>query len=86
MSRKDGRIKIRLLTGATIYADHPGALPSILLLEADGDSARGARVPCRRIDVDRYVQMTIEEMVEAGLLRAKAGTGGETPPGDPAEP
>lgn len=92
MSRRDGRIKIKLLTGVTIYADHPGALPSILFLEADGDSDRGARVPCQRIDLDTYQQLTIEEMIDAGLIRpvrresAEAGTGIEAEPGDPAEP
>ena len=64
-------IKIRLLSGKTIRMNHPGPLPSVLLLEADQDSAPGARIACRRVDVSKYRQMTAKEMVEAGLIKRR---------------
>lgn len=93
MSIKNGLVKVRLLTGVTLRVHHPGPLPSILLLEADADSDRGARVPCRRVDVDRYEQLTVEEMIAEGLIKpvhwnddAKAATGVEAKPEDTQEP
>lgn len=66
--RKDGNVKIRLLTGVTVYVHHPGALPSILILESGTEEERGARVFCIRVDLERYRQMTVVEMIKAGLI------------------
>lgn len=70
MSRKSGAVRLKLITGRTVYVHHPGPLPSILILESGPteDGEPGSRVPCLRVDVDRYRQMRLEEMIEAGLV------------------
>lgn len=92
MSKKSGAVKIRLMTGKTVYVNHPGPLPEVLILETSGDDGPGARVPCRRVDVQLYRQMTLEQMVEAGLIKpaersedAEAQAGGEPTAEQPPE-
>ena len=78
-------VKVRLLTGKTLSINHPGALPSILLLEADQDSARDARVPCKRTGVDTYEQMTVAEMLKEGLLKPREEESAKAEDGQAAE-
>ncbi len=75
--RIDGTVRVKLLTGKTIVVEMPGAPPSILLLEASTGSSRDARVACKRTGLEEYEQMTIDEMVEAGLL-SRRPNGAET--------
>jgi hypothetical protein len=92
MSKKSGAVKIRLLTGKSVYVQHPGPLPEILILETSSDEGPGARVPCRRVDVQLYRQMTVEQMIEAGLIKpvvkdtdAEAEAGGQPTDEQPVE-
>lgn len=82
-----GQIKVKLISGKTLLLNHPGPLPSILLLEADNDSAPGARVACLRVDVDVYRQMDAKEMIKSGLVKpAPREMSGKTEEGGAPEP
>ena len=85
MSRVTGLVTIRLLTGKKLRYYMPGPPPSILVIEAPAEQAdeRGARIVCRRTDLDEYNQMTVEDLVRAGLLRKKEKEPSEEKTGNP---
>lgn len=69
-------VKIKLLTGKKLLAEVKGPPPSYLKIQVPSEDPEvegtkeepGPVVWCKRVDVDRYAQMTIKQMRKEGLL------------------
>lgn len=80
-----GNVRIRLLDGRRLTANLNGPLPATLKIEVppEGKPVPGTKQPpgrsalCRRVDLEEYVEMGIEDLRKAGLLRGPDEKGDE---------
>ncbi|MCP4201842.1 MAG: hypothetical protein GY769_07910 [bacterium] len=82
-SARTGCVRIRLLSGRNIWYNINGVPPSYLriLIPPEKKPPQGVKPPpgrktvCKRSGLDRYEEMTVKEMVKAGLIK-KSDTDG----------
>lgn len=71
-----GVVKIKLLTGRKLVLSVSGPPPPYLTIEVPPERGhlpgtkpeRGARITCKRVDVEAYRQMSVKELVKEGIL------------------
>ncbi len=72
-----GNVRVTLVSGRKLVAGVSGAPPPFLKINVppEGKTLPGSKplpgraVMCRRVDLERYVEMTGEDLVKAGLAK-----------------